>query len=313
MDIALVKTFLEVAATGSFVHASERLFVTQSAVSLRIRRLEDMLGHELFTRSKAGAALTSAGQEFEGYARSLLKLWEESRQQIALPKGFTDSISIGAQYSLWPRLGFRWIDEMRAAMPELSIRSEVGMPDRLTRQLLEGTLQAALLYTPQLRPGLTIKPLMSEDLVMVAAWPDPDLGALDGHYAFVDWGPEFVHAHALHLPDLTNPGLTLALGSLGADFIMNRKFAAYLPARYVKAHVDAGHLFYVPDAPTFPFPIWSVWRDDLDDHVATAANTALHKVVATLEQDQEAVQEELEDLSEDGEIDTLGDIFTDER
>ena len=41
MDIQLIRTFLEVAATGSFVNASERLYVTQSAVSLRIQRLEE--------------------------------------------------------------------------------------------------------------------------------------------------------------------------------------------------------------------------------------------------------------------------------
>lgn len=312
MDITLVKTFLEVAATGSFVHASERLFVTQSAVSLRIRRLEDLLGQELFTRSKAGAVLTPAGQEFEGYALSLLKIWEESRQQIALPKGYTESLSIGAQYSLWPRLGFRWIDAMRSAMPALSIRAEVGMPDQLTRKLIEGGIQAAVLYTPQLRPGLTIKPLMSENLVLVASWHAPDIDNLQGRYAFVDWGPEFVHAHALHLPDLTNPGLTLALGALGADFILNREFAAYLPARYVKEFVDRGQLFYVPDAPTFPFPIWSVWREDLDESVAGAATAALKRVIAVLEEDQEAVQDELEKLSEEGEVETLGEVFSED-
>ena len=87
MDITLVKTFLEVAATGSFVAASERLFVTQSAVSLRIQRLEDSLGRPLFNRSKAGAVLTPAGTEFERYALGLIKLWEEARQQIAIPEG----------------------------------------------------------------------------------------------------------------------------------------------------------------------------------------------------------------------------------
>lgn len=123
MDITLLKTFLEVAATGSFVSASDRLFVTQSAVSLRIQRLEDSLGKPLFYRSKAGAELTPAGVSFERYALSLIKIWEESRQQIAMPEGFTKSLTIGARYSLWPRLGFRWIDQMRTAMPELNIRA----------------------------------------------------------------------------------------------------------------------------------------------------------------------------------------------
>jgi len=53
MDITLIKTFIEVANSGSFVAGSERLFVTQSAVSLRVQRLEGSLGHALFSRSKA--------------------------------------------------------------------------------------------------------------------------------------------------------------------------------------------------------------------------------------------------------------------
>lgn len=308
MDIALVKTFLEVAATGSFVKAAERLYVTQSAVSLRIKRLEEVLGQELFQRSKSGAVLTPPGQEFEGYALSLLKLWEESRQQIALPQGFTESITIGAQYSLWPRLGFRWIDALQADMPALSIRAEVGMPDRLTRRLIEGSLQAALMYTPQLRPGLLVRPLMSENLVLVASWPDPRLDDLAGRYAFVDWGPEFVHAHALHLPHLSTPGLTLTLGALGADFIKNRTMAAYLPARYVKVLVDEGKLHYVPDAPTFPYPIWSVWREDLREEVAQVAQASLNRVAAALEDDQSSVRDALITLACDGTLHTLGEV-----
>ena len=65
MDITLIKTYLEVAATGSFGLASDRLFVTQSAVSLRVQRLEANLGHRLFLRSKAGAVLTPQGLQFE--------------------------------------------------------------------------------------------------------------------------------------------------------------------------------------------------------------------------------------------------------
>ncbi|MDA8586295.1 LysR family transcriptional regulator [Rhodobacteraceae bacterium] len=68
MDITLIKTFLEVAATGSFGGAANRLFVTQAAVSLRVQRLEDVIGHPLFIRSKAGAILTTQGVQFERYA-----------------------------------------------------------------------------------------------------------------------------------------------------------------------------------------------------------------------------------------------------
>lgn len=298
MDIALIRTFLEVASSGSFVNAADRLFVTQSAVSLRIQRLEDSLGRQLFTRSKAGAELTSSGREFERYALSLIKIWEEARQQIAIPEGFSESLTIGAQYSLWPRLGFRWIDALRETRPELNIRAELGMPDRLTRFLIEGVVQVALMYTPQIRPGLAVEKLMDEELVLVASWPDPTLD-VKGRYAFVDWGPEFVHAHALHLPELTNPGLTLSLGALGAEYIRNREFAAYLPARYVKRFIDSGELHLVPDAPTFPYPVWAVWREDLEPGLFKSARAAVRKVVEGIASEQENVIDLLDDISAD--------------
>ncbi|PTX54690.1 DNA-binding transcriptional LysR family regulator [Litoreibacter ponti] len=305
MDITLVKTFLEVAATGSFVSASERLFVTQSAVSLRIQRLEDSLGRPLFTRSKAGAEMTPAGKEFERYALGLIKLWEEARQQVAIPDGFTRSLTIGAQYSLWPRLGFRWIDALREEMPTLSIRTELGMPDRLTRFLIEGVVQACLMYNPQLRSGLSVSKISDEELVLVASWPEPTLD-LAGRYVFIDWGPEFVQAHALELPDLVNPGLTFSLGALAAEFIVKRQYAAYLPARYIKQYLDAGQLHLVPGAPRFPYPAYAVWRDDLDSEVSEVAKRTLRQTVEMAGQAQEAVIERLKTISNNSQIPVLG-------
>jgi DNA-binding transcriptional LysR family regulator len=297
VDITLLKTFVEVANTGSFVAACDRLFVTQSAVSLRIQRLEDSLGHPLFVRSKAGAVLTPAGQQFERYALSLLKIWEEARQQIAIPEGYTRAFTIGGQYSLWPRLGFRWIDALRAEMPDLSIRTELGMTDRITRFLVEGVVQAALLYTPQLRPGLIVEKALDDELVLVASYPDATLDLKDD-YVFVDWGPEFTHAHAIALPHLTNAGLTMGMGAMAADYIAHRKGAAYLPARAVKRRLDAGSLHLVANAPRFPYPSWAVWRDDLDDEVAVLARRTLATVVQAAEKEQEKVVELTETMDD---------------
>jgi DNA-binding transcriptional LysR family regulator len=293
MDITLIRTFVEVANTGSFVAACDRLYVTQSAVSLRIQRLEDSLGHPLFVRSKAGAILTPAGVQFERYALSLLKIWEEARQQIAIPEGFNKALTIGAQYSLWPRLGFRWIDALQSAMPTLSIRAEVGMTDRMTRFLIEGVVQAALLYTPQLRPGLLVEPALDDELIMVSSFAGatPDMTK---EYVSIDWGPEFVHAQTIALPQLNQSGVTLALGALAGEYIANRRAIAYLPARAAKRRLDAGILHVVAEAPRFPYPSWVVWRDDIDEEIAQIAKSALAAVVQSAEDEQENIVEDLE-------------------
>lgn len=87
MDISLARTFLEVAASGSFIAAAERLNLTQTAVSARIRTLEQCLGRSLFVRNKAGARLTPAGERFKRHAATLVQVWERARQQVALPSG----------------------------------------------------------------------------------------------------------------------------------------------------------------------------------------------------------------------------------
>ncbi|WP_343079653.1 LysR family transcriptional regulator [Ostreiculturibacter nitratireducens] len=285
MDLALLKTFLSVAETGSFAAASDRLFVTQSAVSLRIQRLEDQLGRLLFTRSKAGAELTPSGREFEGYAISLVRNWEKARQQVAVPDGFTRTLTLGAQVSLWPRLGFRWVDALRNLQPDLGIRAEVGTPEQLTRAMSEGVMQIALTYTPTLRPGMTVEKVMEEDLVLVARWEDPDLSDLRGRYVYIDWGEDFFQFHNRALPNLSNPGLTLAMGALAARYLIDREFAAYLPARYVKRYVDREQMFLVPGAPVYTHTAWSVWRDDLEEELGSVAEETLKKVVETAETD----------------------------
>lgn len=78
LDPDLLKAFLAVAEQRSFTRAAATLNRTQSAVSVQIRRLEERLGTELFQRTRAGVALTAAGDELLVYARRLLDLNAEA-------------------------------------------------------------------------------------------------------------------------------------------------------------------------------------------------------------------------------------------
>ena len=92
MDIDRARTFLEIAHTGSFLKASERLHVTQTTVSARVRTLEEALGRRLFVRTRNGAALTAAGREFERFAQSFVQVWERARQQLAADLGVSKRV-----------------------------------------------------------------------------------------------------------------------------------------------------------------------------------------------------------------------------
>ena len=298
MDIHLVRTFLEIIAAGSFLRASHRLFVTQSAVSLRVRKLEAELGHQLFLRTKSGVELTPAGAQFERFARSLVRVWEEARYQVAIPEGFNDTLIIGSQYSLWPRLGFRWLRLMEDQLARTAFRAELGTPDHLMRLMQDGVLDISVMYSPQIRPGMSVERIIDDQLVLFST--DPDYGPdLDERYMFLDWGPEFAAAHALHFPDFRLSRVTLALGALAVRYVVREKRVAYLPARVAQEFVMSGHLHFINTAPVFPYPAYAVWTGEKDASLRETALTCLRKVAGQADSDQIELLA-LEGLLDDG-------------
>ncbi len=290
MDIGLARTFLEVIAAGNFVSAAKRLNVTQSAISLRIKRLEGMLGTRVFLRVKSGTELTPAGRQFERFARSMVKVWEEARHQVTVPEGYRDRLVIGGQYSLLPRFVLRWLGRLEETLPNVAFRIEAGMPDRLIREMTEGVVDMAVMYRPQLRPGLRVEKVFDGHLVLVAT--DPKFGPrLDERYIFMDWGPEFLAAHEAAFPNNPVPRTTFAIGALGLNFVMRSGRAAYFPARLAAEHVEAGRLFVVPGAPTFENPVYLVTQTELAEDLYLAAKGELLHVVAAAEAAGQAVLE----------------------
>ena len=95
MDIELARTFLEIVRMRSFVRAAEQLNVSQTAVSARVKALEEQLGRPLFIRNKNGASLTPAGEQFLRYAPMFVQLWQRARHQVAVPPGRRAVLGIG--------------------------------------------------------------------------------------------------------------------------------------------------------------------------------------------------------------------------
>ena len=78
LELDVLRTFVAIAETGSFIDAARKMNVTQSTVSARIKGLEDMLGRPLFERSKAGAELTGAGELFQKHALAMVRVWQQA-------------------------------------------------------------------------------------------------------------------------------------------------------------------------------------------------------------------------------------------
>ena len=84
MDTELLRTFIEVSKTRHFGRAAENLYLTQSAVSFRIRQLEQQLGVSLFARHRNNIRLTASGERLLPYADAILHTLGRAKQDVAL-------------------------------------------------------------------------------------------------------------------------------------------------------------------------------------------------------------------------------------
>ena len=254
MDIDLARTFLEVIRTGSFISAAENLYITQTAVTARIRNLEDQLGCRLFTRNRQGAKLTENGERFVQYATQLLNTWESARRDLPLPEGAGNLITIGAETSLWNPLFLESIKRIRETNPTLAIRSEVGEPQKLLEGLGNGTMEIALVHQPEYSYELQVEQLLEEKLIHVRSVVSPS------PYIYVDWGAAFRRQHDAALPQQARSSLYLNLGPLAINYILQQGGSVYFRTRVVQKQIEEGKLEVVPDSPEFSYPIYLVSR-----------------------------------------------------
>lgn len=278
MDIDQIRTFLAVAANGSFLEAANRLHVTQSTVSARIQNLEAYLGTRLFVRNRAGANLTPAGRRFLRHAKSLVLTVEQARHDVGLPSRFRASIAVGARIALWEGFLPQWVGHMRETAPDISIRSEISFEEDLMRRLIAGTLDIGLMYTPQHSPGIQIEHLFDETLALLSTdpatpWPDPN-------YIYVDWGPAFYAQHSNNYPDLERPAQVVNIGWLGVQLILSNGGSCFLPMRMAEPLIETGKLHHVPDSPRFRLPAYMVFPRESDSVVLGQALGTLRALAA---------------------------------
>lgn len=274
MDISVARTFLEVVKTGSFVNAAANLHLTQTAVSARIRVLEEQLDRKVFVRNKAGARLTPAGDQFLRFATSLVQTWDRARKSVALAPGRDTVVTIGAELGQWSPLLRHWLLWMRQECREIAISTYIDSADMLMEQVQEGALDIAILYAAAPRPGVVAELLFEEKLVLVrTTQAEQPLGPDD--HVHVDWGEDFAASYHAAFPDAGNAVVSINYGPLALDYVLARGGSGYFRMGAVRPYLEDGRLEQVPDSPEFSYSAYAVYSTKADEGVMTRIRTGL--------------------------------------
>jgi LysR family transcriptional regulator, transcriptional activator of the cysJI operon len=164
-----LKVFRSVAEHLNFRKAAEHLFLSQPAVTLQIKALEDDLGVRLFDRAASRVLLTRQGSVLLGYATKMAALASEAERKLGsevgkvsgeFPLGVSTTI---AQYVL-PRLLGAFLDEN--ARVRFSLHS--GNTSEIVQLLLDNKISVGLIEGPARHRGIRTEPFMQDELVLIA-------------------------------------------------------------------------------------------------------------------------------------------------
>ncbi|MDF7679542.1 HTH-type transcriptional regulator HdfR [Enterobacteriaceae bacterium ESL0689] len=258
MDTELLKTFLEVSRTRHFGQAAEALYLTQSAVSFRIRQLENQLGVNLFTRHRNNIRLTLAGDKLLPYAENLMNTWQMARKEV-VNASLHNSFSIGSNASLWECILGQWLGTLYQKNDNMQFEARIAQRQSLIKQLRERQLD--LLITTESAKIDQLSSQLLGNLTLALYCTSPYKNKNELNYLRLEWGMDFQQNET----DLLNPDdlplLTTDSARLAYQQLAMLNGCAWLPVSWAEKKAD---LYRVKESTVVSRPLYAIWLQNSD-------------------------------------------------
>ncbi len=171
--MAHLESFVEVASTGNLSRAAQSLFVTQPALTARLKSLEGDLGVKLFVRTARGMKLSDAGRAFLPYAQRTLAMASEGRQAIAaLREGATGELVIAAAPAVSTYLLPSILRSFRSTHPNVRLGVRTGHTEEVLDMVLREQVHIGL-GRPIRHPEIELIPIFEDEMMLVVSARHP--------------------------------------------------------------------------------------------------------------------------------------------
>ncbi|MEW2916126.1 LysR family transcriptional regulator [Ruegeria sp. ANG10] len=257
MQLKAIETFLCVAETGGFHAAARKLNVTQTAVSARIRLIEEETGKALFTRGAGGTSLTEFGQQFRPYAEQMLSLWSFASRELPAQTQNRIALRLGAQLSIWDPLLVDLAVQFEQLLGQLLLTLNYDHDLNMVDAVATHVLDAALTHETPNDPRVQSRELNPERLLLVKT-PETD----DPVFVNLELGE--VYQDHVRSAARQATGQTVFLGNclMALRYVLRRGGTGYFPEYVIRDHLSAGQLTPVTGAIDLLLPLYLVTRRD---------------------------------------------------
>jgi len=156
-----------------FGRAADASGISQPALSMQIKELEDVLDVQLFERAARHVRLTRAGEDFAPHIRDILRAVDELADLARLAQDrLSGRLRIGVIPTIAPYLLPAFIAQLRAAHPSVDIHIRETLTPRLIEELSQGRIDAAIVALPVSEPSFEEVAIFEEDFVLVRPQAD---------------------------------------------------------------------------------------------------------------------------------------------
>ncbi|NGP88702.1 LysR substrate-binding domain-containing protein [Fodinibius halophilus] len=168
MELRQLKYLVSIAEEGTFTAAAEKLFISQSALSQQVKRMEEELGVPLFDRSRNRLQFTEAGELLHHRARKIIKEVEEAKTAIDDLEGLCrGTLSIGVVQTVNAYLIPRVVSYFSREYPKVKLGIEELSAPLLEEKLYNHELDIGISFNPSVYPDLDFERIFSEQLLMI--------------------------------------------------------------------------------------------------------------------------------------------------
>jgi len=168
-NIRHLKTFIAIADSGSFTSAADRVGLTQSAVSMQVKVIENDLQRELFDRNRRSPQINDFGESLLPTVREIIKLNDDLRNMAGQFEELSGKLQLGVISSVSTGILPEAIMNLKVENPRLTVKIINGQSDDLIRLISEGILDAAIITEPgELFPEIRCRTIAEEPIMVVA-------------------------------------------------------------------------------------------------------------------------------------------------
>jgi LysR family transcriptional repressor of citA len=251
MDTEYLRTFLTLAENGNFSETAKRHYVVQSAVSARIRELENEVGQKIFIRNHNHAELTPAGKILLDYAKKIIDLESMAVMDVNSTDTFSSHLIIGTVYAFYDSYMQKNVQRHIVSNPDISLKIVFGHSGKIISDVNGGFIDIGYSHHPYNNSGFCCNRLNEDDVILVTSRQN----AANAHgvsFAQLKNLPmlhsNFLYAKTYEL--IYKPyryfQLDIELGSKVVPYILGSKYYAFLSRKLVEAEIKDGTLIEIP-------------------------------------------------------------------